>query len=40
LNPTAAMELLDGKYADPIVRSKAVSWIDGLCDEEFEHFIL
>ncbi|KAA6402547.1 MAG: putative Phosphatidylinositol 3-kinase 1 [Streblomastix strix] len=40
LNPTAAMELLDGQYADPVVRSKAVSWIDGMCDEEFEPFIL
>eukprot|EP00771_Trimastix_marina_P000407 gnl/Trimastix_PCT/1425.p1 GENE.gnl/Trimastix_PCT/1425~~gnl/Trimastix_PCT/1425.p1 ORF type:complete len:1749 (-),score=539.23 gnl/Trimastix_PCT/1425:182-5428(-) len=40
MNPIAAMELLDAKFADPLVREVAVTWLDGMTDETLSAFLL
>ncbi|KAK2959334.1 putative Phosphatidylinositol 3-kinase 1 [Blattamonas nauphoetae] len=40
LNPIDAMELLDAKFADPLVREYAVKWMYSICDDDLAPFIL
>ena len=38
--PQTALELLDCKYADPVVRSMAVKWLDTISDEDLAQYLL
>eukprot|EP00093_Oithona_nana_P011343 11343.XXX_552124_548884_1 [CDS] Oithona nana genome sequencing. len=40
VTPHTALELLDCKYADPLVRSKAVQWLDKMSDEDMGQYML
>ena len=40
MTPHTALELLDCKYADPLVRSKAVEWLDKMSDEDMGQYML
>ncbi|NXY85184.1 P3C2A kinase, partial [Alcedo cyanopectus] len=39
LSPLAALELLDSKFADQEVRSRAVNWMETLSDDELTDFL-
>ncbi|XP_067902369.1 phosphatidylinositol 4-phosphate 3-kinase C2 domain-containing subunit alpha [Heterodontus francisci] len=39
LSPVAALELLDSKFADQEVRSKAVNWIELMTDDELVDYL-
>lgn len=38
--PHTALELLDCKYADPVVRKKAVLWLEEMSDEDLSQYLL
>ncbi|XP_059092638.1 phosphatidylinositol 4,5-bisphosphate 3-kinase catalytic subunit alpha isoform-like [Tigriopus californicus] len=38
--PHTALELLDCKYADPVVRKKAVHWLEEMSDEDLSQYLL
>jgi len=40
VGPHTALELLDCKYADPIVRNKAVDWLNQMSDEDMGQYML
>ena len=40
VKPHTALELLDCKYADPLVRQKAVQWLDTMSDEDMGQYML
>lgn len=40
VSPHTALELLDCKYADPIIRQKAVEWLNAMTDEDMGQYML
>ena len=40
VSPHTALELLDCKYADPLVRQKAVEWLNQMSDEDMGQYML
>lgn len=40
MNTQTALELLDCKFADPLVRSRAVEWLDFMSDEDLNQYLL
>lgn len=40
VGPHTALELLDCKYADPLVRNKAVDWLNQMSDEDMGQYML
>ena len=40
VSPLTALELLDCKYGDPMVRRLAVQWLDAMSDEDLSQYLL
>ena len=40
VNFQTALELLDCKFPDPLVRSRAVEWLSSMSDEDLAQYLL
>ena len=40
MNFQTALELLDCKFPDPLVRSRAVEWLSSMSDEDLAQYLL